>query len=145
MLEEFKHSIGGFLRSQSEDLLHKQLSISKAIFTERTGRLNQALSGNATVNESQMSVDIPYPIYIRFLDMRRAAIKTQTIDKTVIRNHHKVLTKVRKGKKKQNYAPIYNKYVYGYLKSAVYRRLRSAIPSFMIKEFCDHKLQLPNK
>lgn len=135
MLEDFKHSVGDFFRSQSEDLLHKQLSISQAVLQERTGRLNQFLSGTARVNESDMSVTIPYPLYIRFLDMRRAAIKTETVDKTVIRGSRKVLKKARQGKKKQNYTPIYNKYVYGYLKSATYRRLRSAIPSFMIKEF----------
>lgn len=135
MLEDFKHSIGDFFRSQSEDLLHKQLSISQAVLNERTGRLNQFLSGTARVNEGEISVTIAYPLYIRFLDMKRAAIKTQTANKTVIRNGRKVLQKVRQGKKKQNYVPIYNKYVYGYLKSATYRRLRSSIPSFMIKEF----------
>ena len=135
MYEEFKHSIAGFFRSQTDDLLHKQLSISKAILTERTGTLNQFLSGGAGVkiDEQNLTVTIPYPIYIRFLDMKRAAIKTETVDKTVIRNHRKVVKKLARGKKKRVYAPIYNKYVYGYLKSATYRRLRSALPSFMIR------------
>lgn len=136
MMEEFKHSVGSFFKSQSEDLLHKQLSISQAVLQERTGRLNQFLAGPARVNEGDLSVTIPYPLYIRFLDMKHSANKTQTVNKTVIRNGRKVLQKARQGKKKQNYVPIYNKYVYGYLKSATYKRLRSAIPSFMFKEFC---------
>ncbi len=136
MFEEFKHSVDDFFADQARDLLHKQLSISKAIYTERTGRLNQYLSG-AYVRRGtkQMEITIPYPIYIRFLDMRRASIRTQVVDRTVIRNHRKVTVKARRGRKKQVYAPIYNKYVYGYLKGATLRRLRSAIPSFMIKEF----------
>ena len=135
MLEDFKHSLAGFWKSQTEDLLHKQLSISKAVLQERSGTLNQFLAGGSGVriDEAAMEVTIPYPIYIRFLDMRRASIKTETVDKTVIRNHRKVVKKLARGKKKTNYAPIYNKYVYGYLKSATYRRLKSAIPSFMIR------------
>jgi len=135
MFDEFKHSIGGFFREQSEDLLHKQLSISHAVYNERTGRLNQFLGGPARVDENAMQVTVTYPLYIRFLDMKRAAIKTQTADKTVIRGGRKVLKKVRQGKKKTNYTPIYNKYVYGYLKAATVRRLRSVLPSFMIREF----------
>lgn len=136
MFEDFKHSIGDFYRSQSADLLHKQLSISQAILQERTGRLNQFLSGGMVrVDEESMTVTVPYPIYIRFLDMKRAALKTETVDKTVTRGGRKVRKRTKRGKIKQNYAPIYNKYVYGYLKSAVYRRLRSTLPSFMIREF----------
>ena len=136
MLEEFKHTLGDFYRRQSSELLHKQLGISKAVYNERTGRLNTFLSGGyAKIDESSMEVTIPYPIYIRFLDMRRAAVKTETVDKTVRRNGRKVLKKVRQGRKKSSYAPIYNKYVYGYLVSATRRRLRSAVPSFLIREF----------
>lgn len=139
MLEDFKHSVGDFFKSQSEELLHKQLSISQAVFNERTGRLNQLLAGPAHVNESEMSVTIPYPLYIRFLDMKQSATKTQTVNKTILRNGKKLLKRVRRGKTKQNYVPIYNKYVYGYLKSATYRRLKLSIPAFMIKEFT-HKI-----
>lgn len=137
MLDEFKHTIGDFYRKQSSDLLQKQLSISQAVLTERTGRLNQFLSGGfATVNEQAMEVTVPYPIYIRFLDMKRAAVKgAGTTGHSAKSSGRKSLKKAAKGKLKQNYAPIYNKYVYGYLKSAIHRRLRSAIPSFMIKEF----------
>ncbi len=143
MFDDFKHTLGDFYRSQSADLLHKQLSISQAILQERTGRLNQFLSGGgAKVDEQAMSVTIPYPIYIRFLDMKRSSIRNETSDIPVIRGGRKVLQKARRGKKKTNYAPIYNKYVYGYLKSATYRRLRSAIPSFMIKEFCEKDLHI---
>ena len=126
MFEDFKHSIGDFYRSQSADLLHKQLSISQAILQERTGRLNQFLSGGMVRVDEES---------IRFLDMKRAALKTETVDKTVTRGGRKVRKRTKRGKIKQNYAPIYNKYVYGYLKSAVYRRLRSTLPSFMIREF----------
>lgn len=136
MFEEFQHRVGDFLADQTRDLLHKQLSISKAVYTERTGRLNQYLSGGyVRTDRARMEVVIPYPVYIRFLDMRRASVRTRVVDRTVIRNHKKVVVKQSVGRKKRVYAPIYNKYVYGYLKNATYRRLRSVIPSFMIKEF----------
>lgn len=136
MFEEFKLEVGGFLADQTKDLLHKQLSISKAVYTERTGKLNQFLSGGyVRENRAGMEVTIPYPVYIRFLDMRRASIRTQVVDRTVIRNRKKVVKKVARGRLKRVYVPIYNKYVYGYLKSATYRRLRFVIPSFMIREF----------
>ena len=135
MFDEFKHSIGDFFKQQSEDLLHKQLSISQAVYTERTGRLNQFLGGPARVDSGSMQVTITYPLYIRFLDMKRSSVKSETADRTVVRGGRKVLRKTRQGRKTANYAPIYNKYVYGYLKAATVRRLRTALPSFMIKEF----------
>lgn len=135
MLEEFKHNLGEFYRQQSSDLLKKQLGISKAVLNERTGRLNTFLSGGfAKVDESAMEVTVPYPIYIRFLDMKHGTRRSSQSG-AVSGRGRKALKKARQGKLRENYVPIYNKYVYGYLKSALRRRLRSAIPSFIIKEF----------
>lgn len=35
--------------------------------------------------------------------------------------------------RKKKYAPIYNKYVYGYLKSAVWKKLNELVPRMMIR------------
>lgn len=47
------------------------------------------------------------------------------------------MKKGRKGKKKKRYAPIYNKYVYGYLKADVHRKLNRLVPSIMINAIED--------
>ena len=43
----------------------------------------------------------------------------------------------RKGKKKKRYAPIYNKFVYGYLEADVHRKLNRLVPSIMINAIED--------
>ena len=58
----------------------------------------------------------PSPIHIRFLDLK----------------------KTRSGKKKRNYTPIYNRYVYGYLKSDIWRMLMAALPKQMIRTIEDN-------
>lgn len=134
--DQFKHSVGSFLETQAQDLLAKQLSVSKAVYTERTGMLNRTLAGRSfTIDTDALSVSVDYPLYIRFLDMKRSASKTRTVIKTVIQNRRKVQRKVKVGGPKKVYAPIYNKYVYGYLKSAIYKRLRYAIPANLIQDF----------
>ena len=132
--DNFTHEVGDFLRQQATDMMNKQLSVSKAVYNERTGTLNRMLSSKV-FNVQGMSIDVSFPLHIRFLDMKRASIKKQITTKTVIRNHSKVTKKVLQGKKKTTYAPIYNKYVYGYLKSAVWKKLKRAIPAYMIQEF----------
>ena len=132
--DNFTHEVGDFLRQQATDMMNKQLSVSKAVYNERTGTLNRMLSSKV-FNVQGMSIDVSFPLHIRFLDMKRASIKKQLTTKTVIRNHSKVSKKVLQGKKKTTYAPIYNKYVYGYLKSAVWKKLKRVIPAYMIQEF----------
>ena len=48
------------------------------------------------------------------------------------------MKKGRLGKKKKRYAPIYNKYVYGYLKSSVLRKLNRLVPEIMINAINDN-------
>ena len=60
-------------------------------------------------------IEMSYPIHIRFLDMKKG----------------------RNGKGKKRYAPIYNKYVYGYLKSDVARKLNRLVPDIMINAIKD--------
>lgn len=43
------------------------------------------------------------------------------------------------GKKKKNYEPIYNKYVYGYLYGGIYRRLKAALGGY-VRRVITHNL-----
>ena len=114
---EFLHEAGAYINSQAEDLLKKQASVFSATYNERTGRLSRALNDSATVNAGGdgLSVELRYPIHIRFLDLKRGA----------------------NGKKKKRYAPIYNKYVYGYIKSGVWRWLNAHLPGVIARTFED--------
>lgn len=47
------------------------------------------------------------------------------------------MKKSRKGKKKKRYAAIYNKQVYGHLKSGVWKFLMAALPKQMIRTMED--------
>lgn len=48
-----------------------------------------------------------------------------------------IMKKSRKGKKKKRYAAIYNKQVYGHLKSGVWKFLMAALPKQMIRTMED--------
>ena len=107
--DEFKHEVNSYMERQSDKLLTHQASIARDTYSTRTGSLARALASKGEVRD--MKVSVPYPKHIRFLDMK----------------------KTRTGKKKRRYEPIYNKYVYGYLKSDIYRMMMAAIPKQMIK------------
>lgn len=109
IMDEFRHEVNGNMHRQADRLLAHQASIASASYNSRTGSLARALASKATVQDAIVS--IPYPVHIRFLDMK----------------------KTRTGKKKRAYAPIYNRYVYGYLKSDIWKMLMAAIPKQMIK------------
>lgn len=140
-----KTEIGSFLESQAKAMLSAQLGVSKSVYSERTGTLNRALSSNSyNLDLFGMSIDVNVPLHIRFLDMKRASIKTTMENETHIqnrssryhgRNREKVIKAVAKGKKKSVYAPIYNRYVYGYLKSAIWKKLKRAVPAHLIQEW----------
>lgn len=106
---QFKHDLTNFMTAQGSALLNHQRAIADAYYKTRTGTLSRALGGQPEVQ--QMKVSIPYPKHIRFLDMK----------------------KTRLGKRKKRYAQIYNRYVYGYLKSPVWRVLMASIPKAMIR------------
>lgn len=107
--DQFKHEVGSYMQRQADKLLAHQASIARASYNTRTGSLARALASRATVKDATVSV--PYPVHIRFLDLK----------------------KTRSGKKKRHYTPIYNKYVYGYLKSDIWRMLMAALPKQMIR------------
>ena len=86
---------------------------AEAPYYRRTGRLKDALWNLPTAQGTKITIN--YPLHIRFLDMKKG----------------------RKGKRKKRYAPIYNKYVYGYLKADVHRKLNRLVPSIMINAIED--------
>ena len=107
--DQYKHELNTLLTNQASTLLAHQKGIAAATFKTRTGTLAQALSGQPQVTDMQVS--IPYPKHIRFLDLKKTKL----------------------GKRKKRYAAIYNRYVYGYLKSPIYRVLMASLPKQMIK------------
>lgn len=118
--EEFTQEVNSFLGRQAEQLLEKQSAVFHAVYSDRSGTLSRALGSAAgqagsmvggTMSDGSFQVSVPYPKHIRFLDMKKGST----------------------GRRKNRYAPIYNKYVYGYLKSAVYRKLLRVVPAFMIR------------
>lgn len=113
LADNYKHQLGSFLNKQGTALLARQRAISEAYYGTRTSSLARALSGTPTVTD--LKVSVPYPKHIRFLDMK----------------------KTRLGKRKKKYAAIYNRYVYGYLKSPVYRLLMASLPDQIIKTIED--------
>lgn len=120
--EEFGHEVHQYLTTQASNLLSTQMAVNARAYTPRTGELTRALSdglssaGNmvgGTASDGSFEVTVRYPRHIRFLDMKKTA----------------------KGVKKKKYEPIYNKYVYGYLRSDIRKKLRRVVPVYMIKEF----------
>ena len=111
--DEFKHEVGTYLTKQAKLLLGHQTAINASTYEKKTGRLTTALA--STPSGSGFHVTVKYPLHIRFLDMKKG----------------------RKGKRKKRYAPIYNKYVYGYLKADVHRKLNRLVPSIMINAIED--------
>lgn len=111
--DQFTHEVGTFLQDQAARLLTHQGEIASATYQERTGRLTESLNHLPYPNGTH--IELSYPIHIRFLDMKKG----------------------RNGKRKKRYAPIYNKYVYGYLKSDVARKLNRLVPDIMINAIKD--------
>ena len=107
--DAYKHELNTLLTNQAGSLLAHQKAIAESFYSRRSGSLAQALGSEPTVTD--MKVSIPYPKHIRFLDMK----------------------KTRLGKRKKKYAAIYNRYVYGYLKSPIYRVLMASLPKQIIK------------
>ena len=67
--DQFKHEINSYLKHQGELLLQTQRGIAQATYRTRSGQLMSSLNGGATVSDCK--VDIPYPMHIRFLDMKK--------------------------------------------------------------------------
>lgn len=113
--DSYKHQLNDFLGKKATDLLAHQSRIFARTYTRRTGTLAEALL-NGQPEVTDMKVSIPYPKHIRFLDMK----------------------KTRLGKRKKRYAQIYNRYVYGYLKSSVYKLLMGSLPDQIVKTIEDN-------
>ena len=111
LTDSFRHEAGEFLARQTEGLLRRQASVAAEHYVRRTGRLSDALNNSSTarVLDGGAGVELEYPLHIRFLDLKRN----------------------RSGRKKRRYAPIYNRYVYGYIRSAVWRWLNARLPHTM--------------
>ena len=107
LTENYIHTLNSLLREQGDQLLATQKMIATVYYVNRTGKLVSTLGEAPTVNNLKMT--IRYPLYIRFLDMKKGT----------------------GGKKKKNYEPIYNKYVYGYLYGGIYRRLKAALGGYV--------------
>ena len=103
LTENYIHILNGLLMEQGQQLLATQKMIGTVYYINRTGTLLDSLGQKPTVTNLKMT--IRYPLYIRFLDMKKGT----------------------GGKKKKYYEPIYNKYVYGYLYGGIYRRLKAAL------------------
>lgn len=119
LTDQFKHEINSYLKSQGDRLLKHQTIIARTAYNTKTGTLSRFLSGSSTVQGELFGgtgVEVAYPKYIRFLDMKKSYAK-------------------KKGRyvKKRKYVPIYNKYVYGYLKSDIWKKLMEVVPKHMIQ------------
>lgn len=116
--DQFTHELGSYMNSQGEKLLAYQRSVASSTYNTKTGNLMSALSASPvqTNDTRAVGVEVSYPIYIRFLDMKKSWSK-----------------KKQRLVNKKRYEPIYNKYVYGYLKSDLWKKLMRAIPEQMIK------------
>ena len=117
--DQFKHEINSYLKSQGDRLLKHQSVIARTAYNTKTGTLARFLSGSSTVQGEIFGgtgVEVAYPKYIRFLDMKKSYAR-----------------KKRRYVKKRKYVPIYNKYVYGYLKSDIWKKLMEVVPKHMIQ------------
>ena len=103
LTENYIHTLNALLKEQGDQLLATQKMIATVYYVQRTGELLRSLDVEPTVNNLKLTIQ--YPLYIRFLDMKKGS----------------------GGKKKKLYEPIYNKYVYGYLYGGIYRRLKAAL------------------
>lgn len=107
LTEDYIHTLNGLLMEQGQQLLAAQKMVATVYYVNRTGTLLNSLGQQPTVNNLKLT--IRYPMYIRILDMKKNSA----------------------GKKKSYYEPIYNKYVYGYLYSGIYNRLRAALGGYV--------------
>lgn len=107
LTEDYIHTLNGLLMEQGEHLLAAQKMVATVYYVNRTGSLVGFLGRRPTVDNLRLTIE--YPMYIRFLDMKKNSA----------------------GRKKRYYEPIYNKYVYGYLYGGIYNRLKAALGGYV--------------
>lgn len=99
-------SMSQMMRDAGTLLFKKQLMILDQAFKSRTGNTARWLADRSHISVSASddgaALTIDYPMHIRFLDMKYS----------------------RYAKRKRNYAPIYNRYVWGFLMGYLYNNIR---------------------
>lgn len=93
------------LQGGGKMLLEKQKRILQSTYVRQSGVLESFLDPSSlTIQEDSenASMTITYPMYMRYLDLKRT----------------------KHGKKKKRYQPIYNKYVWGFLMGYTYNNIR---------------------
>lgn len=82
------------LTSRANNLLEHQTVVAAMSYNSRSGELLRSVQQSPSLNgASDAELTLEYPLYIRFLDMKKG----------------------RGGRKKKVYEPIYNRYIWGYL------------------------------
>ena len=100
------------LNEAGQKMFKAQYREATTYLVTRTGWLRQGLSSGtpqATVSGDKISAVFNYPKHIRFLDFKRGRSK----------------------RKKKNYVPIYNKYVFGYMMGYAYDRLSAGLSAYI--------------
>lgn len=105
----------GVLREAADALTTIQGYVLEDNYLSQSGRLAANLASKPYViltSTSGAMLKVNYLSYMRFLDLKET----------------------RKGKKKKRYAPIYNKYVFGFMMGFTYNRLRAGLTNIIYKE-----------
>ena len=119
----FREIVSEGLPKTADNLLSTQKNILNRTYMERSGELNRLLSSKPyTVNVTDYgaSMQINYIAKIRFLDMKRSPF----------------------GKVKKSYAPIYNKYIWGFLMGYTYSVLRQGLSGMVRRELTTVQLDI---
>lgn len=99
-------SMSQMMRDAGTLLLRKQLMVLDEAFVSRSGNTARWLGDTGHINVSASDdgaeLNIEYPFYIHFLDLKYS----------------------RYAKRKLTYAPIYNRYVFGFLMGYLYNNIR---------------------
>lgn len=107
--------VGNILSEAAGHLTGIQANVADRVYFRGTGLLKSKLESKpytVDVTPSSVKLSIDYPQHIRFLDLRRSSL----------------------GKKKKVYAPIYNKYVWGFLMGYTYNSLRAGLSGIISRE-----------
>lgn len=112
----------GIFNNAAKELTGIQSSIAGRENVKRTGYLSDYLSAgpfHASKQGDDAVLAITYPIYTRFLDLRRG----------------------RNGKPKK-FVPIYNKYVWGFLMGYIYNRTRGGIARLVAEKLKSQTIEI---
>ena len=112
----FRDTLSRGLPKAADNLLSIQKNVLNSVYQQRSGLLNDLLSSkpySVHVTDSSASMTINYIAQIRFMDMKRNP---------------------RSGKVKKPYAPIYNKYVWGFLMGYTYNLLREGMAGMIRRD-----------